>query len=424
MAKEPKSVEHVVNETYLDLAVNSPKLRNFLVGEVEETAQGYKVKVITCVNPNDWDLGFEDMFRAKVGESIPIEDFEVEKVSMKRFIERTLKLEDILGRKISCNFLDPSDPAKFSKDLFNIAEELRSSDVHIYPAPSATSFNGIIKMRVDGRLRDIKHLSEQDFFNLTNYLHERVPEIKTATDKKSLEGSFFLDGQDDTSYRLSSMQVNASKATRKERYSTVVRILKTKDITYNLGQLGYSRHDEEKIRNMIRERSGVIAVVGKVGMGKSTTLASVITEISDTNRGEVKIVTLEDPVEYHIPCALQIKVTAKEDAQNELTYTEAFKNCLRQDPDVMMIGETRNEATTKHLFDLAHTGNLALTTFHARDIANAFTRLVSYGIDGPTMCGSLLGIISQILIRQNCDQCLKTRRMDLAERNHFFQKPI
>ena len=422
---EIKSPEHIINETYFNLASDSGKLKSFLIGEVEDSTEGYKIKIITCKDPDEWDLQFEDKFRAELqSKSINIAGFETEKVPIKRFIERTLKLEDIIKRKIGCNFLDTSNIEKFAKDVFSIAEEMRSSDVHIYPSQKSDSLEGVIKMRVDGRLREIKRLPEKDFLALTEYLQERVPDAKMLKDRKSLEGSFFLNGTNDTSYRLSSMQINASKAAKKDLYSSVVRILKTKDINFSLNELGYSIQDEEKIRNMIKERRGVIAIVGRVGMGKSTTLACLANEISKANNDEVKIITVEDPVEYYIKNALQIKVTAKENAENELTYAEAFKNCLRQDPDVMLIGETRNEATTKQLFDLAHTGNLSITTFHASDIDNAFGRLASYGIDGLTMCGSLLGIISQILIRQNCDKCMSKRIMSVNERDYFFQRPI
>lgn len=425
MSNPQKSEEHIIHETYLNLIANSTPLKNFLIGETQKNGTEYKLKIITCNNPEDWDLQFEDRFRQEISiRDITIGEFEVEKVSMKRFIDRAFKLEDILQKKIGCSFLDPSHVETFTKDLFTIAEELRSSDVHVYPAQKSNSLEGIIKMRVDGRLREIKKLAEKDFYKLNDYLQGRVPELVAAKDKKTLEGSFFLDGNNDTSYRLSSIQINAARSVKKDLYSTVIRILKTKDITFSLSELGYSSEDEGQIRSMIKEKSGVIAIVGRVGMGKSTTAASLVTEISKTNNEEVKIITLEDPVEYYIPSALQMRVTAKENTENELTYTEAFKNCLRQDPDVIMVGETRNEATTKHLFDLAHTGSLALTTFHAKDINKALTRLASYNLDGSTVCGSLLGIISQVLIRQNCDNCVQSRRMDIAERDYFFQRPF
>ncbi|MDH5590474.1 MAG: ATPase, T2SS/T4P/T4SS family, partial [Gemmatimonadota bacterium] len=179
----------------------------------------------------------------------------------------------------------------------------------------------------------------------------------------------------------------------------VVRILDPGSGPKNLGDLGLSAEDTTRIRDMAAAGEGVILVTGPTGSGKTTTLFALLSELDRTSQN---VVTLEDPVEYALEGVSQIQV----DTRAGLSFADALRAVLRQDPDVVMVGEIRDRETAEIAMAAAVTGHLVLSTLHTTDAPGAITRLLDMGVPPFLVAGGLTGIIAQRLVRRLCTRCM------------------
>ena len=180
--------------------------------------------------------------------------------------------------------------------------------------------------------------------------------------------------------------------------SMVIRILPTKAMRNNLESLGLNTHNAAKFRMLIQQPHGIIFVTGPTGSGKTTTLYACLHEINDD---EHKIITIEDPIEYEMEGVTQIQINSK----LNFNFADGFRSILRQDPDIIMVGEVRDLDTAEIAIRTALTGHLVFSTLHTNDAASGITRLIDMGVEPYLVASSVEAFVAQRLVRLICPHC-------------------
>jgi len=193
-------------------------------------------------------------------------------------------------------------------------------------------------------------------------------------------------------------------------------LLDTEFALSDLEQLGFGDQDAIKLRHLLSNTHGIFLVTGPTGSGKSTTLYTAIDHIKRTN---VNIITVEDPVEYHMDKITQIQVNK----QTGYTFAKTLRHILRHDPDVIMVGEIRDQETAKMAVESALTGHLVLSTLHTNTAASTVTRLLEIGVEPYLVNSTLLGVLAQRLVRCNCSYCLEEEVVDPSVRQVLGVSP-
>jgi type IV pilus assembly protein PilB len=192
------------------------------------------------------------------------------------------------------------------------------------------------------------------------------------------------------------LRVSTFPSTRGEK--TAIRVLDTRTVSLNLEDLGFGEDILQSFRQNIRAPNGIILVTGPTGSGKSTTLYAALNEISSM---ENNVCTVEDPIEYHLPLINQFQVQSK----IGMTFSAALRTLLRQDPDIIMVGEVRDEETAHTAVQAAMTGHLVFSTLHTNNACSAITRLINMGVESYLIGAALNMILAQRLVRRICTKC-------------------
>lgn len=276
---------------------------------------------------------------------------------------------------------------KLVDSILKDAIKARTSDIHIEPFDNYVK----IRYRIDGQLHEKQRLSKDSLASLVtrikilsnlNIAEKRIPQdgrIKMKSDNKEID-----------------MRVSVLPTIYGEKI--VIRILNTNNFNITKEQLGMDPDDLEKLDRIIQAPYGIILATGPTGSGKSTTLYSILKEL---NRDDVNIVTVEDPVEYMLEGVNQVNVNAKAG----LTFASGLRSILRQDPDIVMIGEIRDSETAEIAIRAAITGHVVLSTIHTNDAPSTVVRLMDMGIQSYLVGSSVVGIIAQRLVRRICPHC-------------------
>lgn len=270
--------------------------------------------------------------------------------------------------------------------IYNAVKE-GASDIHIEPAERVMR----VRYRIDGRL----YKSLEVPVNLLNAVTSRI-KIMASLDiserRLPQDGRVhvMLDG------RKVDLRISTFPGNRGEK--TVIRVLDTRSVSLNLRDLGFAEDVLEPLQAGIRAPNGIILVTGPTGSGKSTTLYAALNEIASM---ENNICTVEDPIEYHLSLINQFQVQERVG----LTFSKALRTLLRQDPDVIMVGEVRDEETARTAIQAALTGHLVLSTLHTNDSPSAITRLVNIGVEPYLISAALNAILAQRLVRRVCPKC-------------------
>jgi general secretion pathway protein E len=284
-------------------------------------------------------------------------------------------------------------------DLIERAVELRASDIHIEPFRSGLT----VRMRVDGMLRAMPAppgVMPQAL----------VSRIKILAGLNIAERRLPQDGAARLRVGRSEIDVRVATMPTQHGESAAVRLLPRDRGLLELSKLGLSSHDETTLRHLLALPHGMIVITGPTGSGKTTTLATMLSILNETTR---KILTIEDPVEYEIPGINQSQVKPA----IGLTFATALRAFVRQDPDVIMVGEIRDAETANIAIHAALTGHLVLTTLHTETAAAAVPRLLDLGVEGFLLKSTLRAVIAQRLVRMLCDRCKTQRKLsadDLA----------
>jgi len=218
------------------------------------------------------------------------------------------------------------------------------------------------------------------------------------------------DGRFNIRVRGRSIDIRMSTMPLQYGESVVMRLLDQTGGVLELEQIGMSEDMLARFRNLIQRPHGLVLVTGPTGSGKTTTLYGALNELNDPAK---KIITVEDPVEYRLSRINQVQVKSRID----LSFARVLRSALRQDPDIVMIGEMRDQETVEIGLRAAMTGHLVLSTLHTNDAVSTALRLIDMGAEGFVVGSSLLGILAQRLVRRVCERCEEKDPLDLRQRN-------
>ncbi|MFZ2110077.1 MAG: ATPase, T2SS/T4P/T4SS family [Roseiarcus sp.] len=282
-------------------------------------------------------------------------------------------------------------------DLMEKAVELRASDIHIEPFRDGLA----VRMRVDGLLRATAapaHVLPQALISRVKILAG----LNIAERRLPQDGAARL--------RVARAEIDLRVATMPTQHgeAAVIRLLPRDRGLLDIPKLGLAPGDEKKLRTLLDLPHGLIAVTGPTGSGKTTTLATILSALNSPSR---KILTIEDPVEYEIPGINQSQVKPA----IGLTFAAAMRAFVRQDPDVIMVGEVRDAETASIAVHAALTGHLVLTTLHTETSAAAVPRLIDLGVEAFLLKSTLRAVIAQRLVRVLCDRCKTARGLTPAD---------
>jgi type IV pilus assembly protein PilB len=286
-----------------------------------------------------------------------------------------------------------------------------ASDLHITPERDYVQ----LRFRVDGKLHEVPAPSKSMFLPIVSRL-KILANLDIAVSRTPQDGRFTI--------KLNNREINIRASTLPTIYgeSIVLRLLDTSSEVYSLEHLGMSESDRQKTESMIVKPYGMILSVGPTGSGKTTTLYSILKRI---NRPDINITTLEDPVECRLEKIRQVQLNQKAG----MTFASGLRSLLRQDPDVIMVGEIRDKETANIAVQAALTGHRVLSTVHTNDAAGAISRLMDMGIEPFLVSSVMLMSIAQRLIRKVCPYCktpysppneaLRAWGLEAGEESHF-----
>lgn len=306
---------------------------------------------------------------------------DLEQLSLK--IMRNLQLQG--KHNILQGYRNKSPVADFIDCLLENAYKLQASDIHLEPQEKYLQ----IRYRVDGKLILIYKASSKINNFLISYL-KLISNLDIAEKRLPQDGKFIFPAQN-IDIRISTIPVLFGE-------KVVLRLLGNKENLLNLNQMGFSKMNLKYFKDMISASSGLIVITGPVNSGKSTLLYA---SLNYLNRLDTNIITIEDPVELNLEGINQMQVNQKAG----MDFAVALRASLRQDPDIVMIGEIRDEVVAKQAITTALTGHLVLTTLHTKNALGVPARLIDLGVSPVMLSIALLGMTSQRLVRKICPKC-------------------
>lgn len=325
-------------------------------------------------------------------------------IVLTKSFQKTLveELEFIFSRKVELEICDEKTlnsiiEIAFCGESKNLEEEiilkginLKSSDIHIEPREKDV----VIRYRIDGTLCVLKKIMKNEYQPLISKIKVKAS-MDIAEKRRPQDGKYF--------FEFNEKKFDLRVATIPTFYGekVVIRLLYGLVFNYTLENLNFSKTQIDKLSYIISRKNGLVIVNGPTGSGKSTTLYAILQKI---NNDEINITTLEDPIEVIIPGVNQMSLNRKAN----IDFATGLKGILRQDPDVIMLGEIRDEETASMAIRAALTGHKVYSTIHAETPRDVYLRLEDIGVKPYLIRDSLVGIISQRLIRVLCDKCKKS----------------
>jgi general secretion pathway protein E len=382
-----------------DIPINYAKAKETLPIAREQTAHG-ETLVVAVTDP--FNATIADDLRVLTGKPVRI------------VVSTSMRIQDAINRvyerntanlveKIEGNFdetydlegpidileatEDDAPVIKFVNSLIFRAVKEKASDIHIEPFEKEF----VVRFRVDGVLYDVIRQPKKAHAAISS-------RIKIMGTLDIAEKRLPQDGR--IKIKIAGKDVDLRLSTVPTLYGErlVMRILEQSGTPLQLEQLGFSPKSSKLIEGLIFRKYGIILVTGPTGSGKSTTLSSCLVKLNSPERN---ILTVEDPVEYQLLGVNQVQVNSK----IGLTFASALRSFLRQNPDIIMVGEIRDKETAEIAINASLTGHLVLSTLHTNDAAGAATRLIDMGVEPFLVASSVLGIVAQRLIRRVCTKC-------------------
>ncbi len=299
-----------------------------------------------------------------------------------------------------------SEQTKLADNILRMGIDANASDIHITPVKEGPAK---VEFRVDGKIRDSGiMLSREDSVTICNiYKRNAGLEVNNLIGQ---DGRFTFLGRD---FRLSTQPYGGDNV----RNKIVLRIIGFSNNVIPLDKLSFKKEEIAQLKEIIHKPNGIMLVCGPTGEGKSTTLYSCLQELVDTTNNI--IVTVEDPIEKYINGIGQTQVRIAESERNSLTFSKALRSMLRQDPNVIMVGEIRDGETALVAVQASQTGHLILSTLHVRNSISVFRRLADMGANISGFAEQIVGITSQRLLSLNCPHC---RKRVVSELNRRLRK--
>ncbi len=368
MARKQLMVIFNISKDYVELALNDPD--NLEMIRLVEKKSGLKVKPYFATQ--------RDIKRALVKYRKGLtEEF---KELIKKSIDETKKKKKTSSEDTSI--------IKIVDTFIRYGYENMASDIHIEPLEEEI----IIRYRIDGMLHDVAVLPKEFQDSLTSRI-KIMARLRTDEHRAAQDGKLSIDlPEENLDIRVSVVPITNGE-------KIVMRLLSEKTRQFALDDLGLASGDINKIKKALKHSHGMILVTGPTGSGKTTTLYAVLKIL---NKRQVNITTIEDPVEYNIEGVNQIQVNPK----TNLTFASGLRSIVRQDPDIIMVGEIRDEETAGIATNAALTGHLVLSTLHTNDAATTLPRLLDMKIEPFLIASTINIIIAQRLVRRICSQCM------------------
>lgn len=376
----------------IDLSISQiipmPLLKQFSCFPIQKS--GAQLRVITS---NTDSLELRTLLREYFLDSRQLELYYVPESFLEQAIALIPKDPDAIFRHLedidSWVLGEGSSKDKMSTDavlniILNDASRKRASDIHFEPSAGTIR----IRFRIDGYLRGYRHFSDRYWGFLSARL-KVLSGMNTAENRRPQSGRFsqVLNGHE--------VDIRVASHPTTQGESMVLRLLDKHKMVVPLESLGFCEKAQALLNKVYSFPQGLVLFTGPTGSGKTTTLYSILNKLND---GESNIMTLEDPVEYDLPGIRQTSVQAE-----TLSFKEGIKAILRQDPDIILIGEIRDEDTAQMAFRASQTGHLVFSTLHTNDVWGVFPRLMDLGISFESIKHTVVGIVSQRLVRKVCE---------------------
>lgn len=334
------------------------------------------------------------LFSRKLLKIVVSEPAQIEKYLNKMDLQESIKglidsIRQELASSVTNDQQESSGILKLIEIILKTAILARASDIHIEP----TENNCIVRSRIDGMLNET-FIFDKDIYPPLSSRMKLLSNMDIAEKRKPQDGRFSatIMGKE-YDFRISTLPIMNGE-------SIVLRILDKSKVMIKLENLGMHPLNFQRFSKAMKAPYGVIFVTGPTGSGKTTTLYAALNAIKSI---ETKIITVEDPVEYQLNLTMQTQVNEKAG----LTFASALRSILRQDPDIIMIGEVRDQETLRIAVQAALTGHLVFSTLHTNDAVSAVTRIIDMGIEPYLISGALVAIEAQRLIRKLCPYCKK-----------------
>ncbi len=378
LAREFHMVGLASDDDFLPIAVSD--MRGWLQSDVVGRLLGIEVRPLFS-DRAQIAAAINSGYEQRTGEAKElIETFVTENAAQEL---ASLRREDLL------NSADRAPVIKLVNLLLFEAAQQRVSDIHLQPYEDKM----VVRMRIDGVLFDtfeVPKASQEEVLSRVKVLgHMDIAEKRLPQDGRATV---------QLGDRLIDLRIASLPASFGERI--VIRLLDKTSSLYSLGEIGMGDQVLKKWRELIELEHGLILVTGPTGSGKSTTLYAALQEINTKDRN---VLTLEDPIEYQLEGVSQTQVSEKKG----MTFAKGLRTVLRQDPDIVMVGEIRDHETAMMSIQASLTGHLVFSTLHTNDAASAVTRLLDLGVEPYLVGSSLAGVMAQRLVRRICKNCVE-----------------
>ncbi|OUY09195.1 type II secretion system protein GspE [Acinetobacter populi] len=349
------------------------------------------------VSDQDFQKILSAAFAGDTGESQQVAAGLEDHPDLLSLADQVPEMEDLMDQE------DDAPIVRLINALLSEAIRVNASDIHVEVFEKRLS----VRLRVDGQLREIVQPRRE----LAPLL---VSRIKVMARLDIAEKRIPQDGR--ISLRLAGREVDVRVSTLPSSHGerVVMRLLDKQAGRLNMTHLGLMADDYQRLSYLVHRPHGIILVTGPTGSGKTTTLYAALSDLNDNTRN---ILTAEDPIEYQLEGIGQTQVNTKVD----MTFARALKAMLRQDPDVVMVGEIRDLETAEIAVQASLTGHLVLSTLHTNTAIGAVTRLKDMGIEPFLLSSSLIGVVAQRLVRTLCSHCLQWKDADEHEQQLFEQ---
>lgn len=360
--------------------------------------------IVATDNPLNY-YGFEELETLTGKQVVPAlaSKIDVEEAIKRNYVNKTMisAIDDVHreytgddDNQVSESFqqmmdrVDSSPVVKLVNTIVIQASSMRASDIHVEPCQT----NVRIRFRIDGDLMEAMVLNTTVLVPLTTRF-KIMGGLDIAERRVPQDGRFSqMIGNKNINFRISTLpSVFGEKIVIRILGDNAINIVQAKE-------LGMSDSNYQKFERLIANPNGVIMVTGPTGSGKTTTIYSALHEVA---KPDVNVVTIEDPVEKYIKNVTQVHINTKAG----LTFAAGLRSIMRQDPDIIMVGEVRDQETAVIAAQAAITGHLVLTTIHTNDAASAFMRLIDMGVEPYIVASSVIGVVSQRLIKVICEDC-------------------
>jgi type IV pilus assembly protein PilB len=292
--------------------------------------------------------------------------------------------------------LTPEDLRERIPSLYELSDIIigravrrKASDIHLEPMDDSLR----VRYRIDGVLREMARFAREMGGPL-------VAVMKNRSGMDMFERSTTQDGRMDVTVGELDLDIRTSTIPTINGEKMVMRILRKEDASLSLNELGFSEKNLAIFKRFVNQPNGIVLITGPTGCGKTTTLYGALRE---RNREDINIITIENPVEYRLPSVNQIQVNV----DRNITFARALRAILRQDPDVILVGEIRDVETGRVAAEAALTGHLVLSTLHTNDAIGAIPRLLNMGVPPVWLGPSLIGVLAQRLVRRVCPNCIE-----------------